>query len=254
MLTEKLIRLPGPHFCQLLGYRSHEPAILRALEFHGVPVPTVHFATDDYMIIDDLGSVRLCDEPRPGHYAALEKSMEKYQPIHLPFVGKMGPEYFLLHQRQFSRQYLEHYSGWDRPRALAFEAHPEAEALRDGLAVAPNVLCHGDLHSRNVMIAKGVPHLIDVGGFIRGPQGWDAACLTFDPWGPDPKDLSAAPLACAIQRLFGLLGNLCWLGMKGRTDMMEAIPATRNLLFRCLAASPAHQGLFAMLGTQLRTF
>lgn len=124
-------------------------------------------------------------------------------------------------------------------------------ALAAVVAAQPQVLIHRDFQSQNIHITGGAIRLVDFQGMRRGPLGYDAASLIFDPYvdlgaaqrarlldrfataavaaTPDAieaAEVRAMVLAAGLQRLMQALGAYGFLGhVKGKTEFLAHIPA-----------------------------
>ena len=80
--------------------------------------------------------------------------------------------------------FAEHFLGACREQALtpAFRRALDAEfrSLADQMAAEPRVLCHRDLHSRNLMLHAGRLHVIDFQDARMGPDTYDLVSLLRD--------------------------------------------------------------------------
>ena len=111
------------------------------------------------------------------------------------------------------------------------------------VAVAPQVVCHGDVHPGNVLMSADGPVVIDWDMVCAAPAAWDhAALLTWEErWGGTPGlyasfaagyglDLRDDPLATVLAegRLLAATLMRC---RAGRTDPAAADEARRRLRY-----------------------
>ena len=176
-------------------------------------------------------------------------------------------ERFLFEMRFF----LEHYVGGllGRPE-VALRIQGAVEEIALAAAAHPQVLCHRDYHSRNIMVLRdGTLSMVDIQDARWGPDTYDLASLLFDAY-VDLGDREAAELSdlywrqlggsfdvvavqtrlkvVAAQRMIKALGTFGYqIGVLGRERYRNAIPRTVDRLSRLLPSC----GTTAALGQVL---
>ncbi len=136
---------------------------------------------------------------------------------------------------------------------------PEFNALADVVDAQPQVLIHRDYQSQNLVWQDGRLGVVDHQGMRRGPLGYDAASLLWDPYVPlddglrdalvlrlalqlgrDPDEVAAMTLAAAVQRLMQALGAYGFLSrVKGKPQFLAHVPRGLDHLRQVLVRAEA---------------
>ena len=134
---------------------------------------------------------------------------------------------------------------------------------------APQVLVHRDLQSSNILLQRGVPHLIDFQGMRMGAAAYDLASLLCDPYVDLPaeaqqhlltyyarqggKDLEAGLFWwAAVQRLAQALGAFARLSRQpDLASFANHIPATLRQMHRALGHLPGFPALHAWVTAEM---
>ncbi|MGE3509723.1 MAG: aminoglycoside phosphotransferase family protein [Vicinamibacterales bacterium] len=183
-----------------------EPITFQTLPFANVcallqrmplPVPGIlgHADALGIVALEDLGDVTLqahLGAATPTEHAALYReavalieqlqrrgadlASERYLPYTLAFdVDKLTWEL-----RFFVKHFLEGYRGAVLSPAEREALDEEWAAITRELAAEPQVLCHRDYHSRNLMVHGGRLHIIDFQDARLGPDTYDLVSLLRD--------------------------------------------------------------------------
>ena len=170
---------------------------LQALLFaRHVPVPALHRYDRErgLLWLDDLGDETLLDrlggvgtDARVGWYRLAVDLLVRLQGA----LGA-GPGAAICYQRRFERRLLrwelDHYLEWRvgaqlgrRPSAATAAAlAAEMDALVDRLLALPQVVCHRDFQSTNLMFRGGEMVVIDFQDALLGPYCYDLVALLRD--------------------------------------------------------------------------
>jgi len=157
--------------------------------FHeaGTHVPEV-YATDlerGYLLISDLGSTTyladLADANADAHYRAAIEALIKIQLASKP--NQLPP-----YDRVLLKRELDLFPDWYLARHVRLaltesQSSQLAAAFEKIMAVnlaEPSVYVHRDYHSRNLMVAKPSPGIIDFQDAVYGPISYDLASLFKD--------------------------------------------------------------------------
>lgn len=242
----------------------------------GLPVPRLHRYDlfSGWVFMEDLGDTHLQAVARarrsPGALTAL------YRPVFdiLIRFSTAGIDGFdpawtcqsaaydrpLILEREcayFVDAFLRGYIGLD----VSFSEFASGfEKLTEGaLAGAFTGLMHRDFQSRNILIHRGSPRIIDYQGARRGPLQYDVASLLIDPYARlprsvqedllsytvarlsethriDPKEFRRCYEHCRITRNLQMLGAFGYLSkVKGKRQFERYIPDALKTLKRNLA-------------------
>jgi hypothetical protein len=168
--------------------------LLRALS---LPIPHVlaHSNALGILALEDLGDVTLQAHLRTASADAQEAlykeaitliaTMQRrgqelassdYVPYRLRFdVAKLTSEL-----QFFTTHFLEAYRGARLDDAARSALAREYAVIAEELAAEPQVLCHRDYHSRNLMLHEGRLYIIDFQDARMGPDTYDLASLLRD--------------------------------------------------------------------------
>ncbi len=149
--------------------------------------------------------------------------------------------------RYFSTRFLVGHLG--HGAADLDRLQPEFDLLADCVAAQPQMLIHRDFQSQNLHLDGPRIRPVDFQGMRRGPLGYDAASLIFDPYvdlGAERRtglldhfcdlaetvhhrpaaEIRGMVLSAALQRLMQALGAYGYLGhVKAKAGFLEHIPA-----------------------------
>ena len=183
------------------------------LEQMEVSVPTVlEHATDlGVLALQDLGDVTLQAHLGTGstsdHLAVYreavdlitviqQKGLAMAAPSILPFTVSFDVKKFMWELNYFAEHFLEGYRGVtlsdDARRGISLEF----QKLSEELASEPQVLCHRDYHSRNLMLHNERLYVIDFQDARMGPATYDLVSLLRDSY----TDLSEETIEGLIDR------------------------------------------------------
>lgn len=209
------------------------------------------------LLMEDVGPSRLVDVVRTegvdseavaGAYRAVvdhllrlqEAAPRAEQECPLAVDRTLDREQLAWETGYFAGNFLAQLCGSSREEELA----GEFVSLNEAVAAQPLVLLHRDFQSENIVWEAGQVRLVDVQGMRRGPLGYDAASVLWDPYVDLPRRLrdelverfarGAAPRhglapetvvdmvhAAALQRLMQALGAFAYLGaVKGRSGFL----------------------------------
>jgi aminoglycoside/choline kinase family phosphotransferase len=182
-----------------------------------------------YRMVLEAGR-RLHDYPRPAEAAA-----------GLGLLPSFGPDLYRWEREYFLESFVAAVCGL-RPGGREGEALEEELAdLAARLHEAPQCLVHRDFQSKNVMIARGEPVLVDFQGMRLGNPLYDLGSLLYDPYVTltegERMDLLAwyggtgkwpevdRVREASVQRLLQALGAYGFLGLrKGKREFLGHIP------------------------------
>ena len=162
-----------------------------------VPVPRILACSDalGIMALEDLGDVTLqahVGAASPAEHEALyrqavtfinviqRRGMELASPAYVPYGSSFDVEKLMWELKFFTRHFLEAYRGVVLSEAVRAALIEEYAAIAYELASEPQVLCHRDYHSRNLMLHQGNLHIIDFQDARMGPDTYDLASLLRD--------------------------------------------------------------------------
>ncbi len=211
----------------------------------GLPTPEIYAvdATERRVVMQDLGSVRLCDTEQPMLYYPLvlekliawQEASEKAFELDSELAGRVfGESDYLWETSYFAENYLQGYLGMKEIPADLTEFFKN---LAKRAAEQPRVLMHRDFQSQNVMIKESQIAFVDFQGARNGSIYYDAASLLQDPYMMLPAESieqlfrlwhSANPflkntsfesawenfLIASLQRIMQALGAYCFLSKK----------------------------------------
>jgi len=211
--------------------------------FSGLELPTPEIyaidETEKRVVMEDLGSVRLCDAEQSFLYypAVLEKlivwqeASEKAFELDSELANRIFDEKdYLWETSYFAENYLSLKEIPENLNAFFSELAKKA-------AAQPRVLMHRDFQSQNVMLKESKIAFIDFQGARNGSIYYDAASLLWDPYMMIPQETvkqlftlwhSANPLLknisleeawenfiiASLQRIMQALGAYCFLSEK----------------------------------------
>ncbi|HEX7486185.1 MAG TPA: phosphotransferase [Vicinamibacterales bacterium] len=162
-----------------------------------LPVPAIFDHADDLGLLrlQDLGDVTMqahLGAASPGEHAALyrqavgfieilqRRGRELASPKYTPYSLAFDVEKLTWELEFFVKHFIEAYRGVQVPMATRDAIRGEWKPLVDELAAEPQVLCHRDYHSRNLMPHRGVLYVIDFQDARLGPDTYDLASFLRD--------------------------------------------------------------------------
>jgi aminoglycoside/choline kinase family phosphotransferase len=211
-----------------------------------LPVPEIYAVSEGEgrVVMQDLGSVRLCDVAQPIMYYPLvleklivwQEASEKAFEADSELASRgFGEGDYLWESSYFAENYLQGHLGMEEIPAYLTKSFQD---LAKKAAAQQRVLMHRDFQSQNVMLAKeNKIAFIDFQGARNGSIYYDVASLLWDPYMMLPEETvkqlftlwhSANPLLknvpfenawenfliASMQRLMQALGAYCFLSKK----------------------------------------
>jgi len=211
----------------------------------GLPTPEIYAVSgaEKRVVMQDLGSVRLCDAEQPMlHYPrVLEKLIVWQEASERVFAADVelanrifGESDYLWETSYFAENYLQGHLGI---KEISAELSEFFNDLAKKAAAQPRVLMHRDFQSQNVMIKNSQIAFVDFQGARNGSIYYDVASLLQDPYMMLPSETvkqlftlwhSANPLlkdtpfdtawenflVASLQRIMQALGAYCFLSKK----------------------------------------
>ena len=225
------------------------------LRRHGVPTPAV-MALDPqgrFMALQDGGD-RALQHQAVGSFGADSGYREvvelifRIQSIRSDTLAHWSPP---LDRSLFEFEWAQTRRLFWRPalrhqRALLDRLEEALEAVLEGLAGEPLVVCHRDLMSRNVQLHQGGLLLLDHQDLRYGPAGYDLASLLHDSsrlsvrqreaieqdvlvgGGPGDRSSSISERGywlCVAQRMGKIVGTFCAFAQSGGRRHLPMIPS-----------------------------
>jgi aminoglycoside/choline kinase family phosphotransferase len=149
---------------------------------HAVPVPEIYavLQRERWVLLEDLGDVRLLDLPKPELAARLREAIDLLARVHslaredaLPFRREFDAEWVRFELRTFAEHGL--------PERFHRALGPELDALSRAVAALPRVLSLRDYQSQNLMIdPRGRLRVLDYQDALCAPPELDLAALVHD--------------------------------------------------------------------------
>jgi aminoglycoside/choline kinase family phosphotransferase/dTDP-glucose pyrophosphorylase len=177
---------------------NYYAAIAGFLRGIGVPVPQVlgHDPERGLLLMEDLGDEDLFtyrNAPWELRRRLYEKTLTISLRLHAFPPGRFpagdirlmpgfGPELYRWEQDYFQEQCVGKTCGISLTGGEDEALEAELEILARRLLETPPALVHRDLQSRNVMVRKGAPVLIDFQGMRFGNPFYDLGSLLYDPY------------------------------------------------------------------------
>jgi N-acetylmuramate 1-kinase len=162
-----------------------------------LPVPAILDRAGDLglLVLEDLGDVTLQAHlgaaPAAEHNRLYRQAVsfievmqrrgaELASPTYPPYGVAFDVEKLLWELEFFTKHYLEAYRGAVIPAPTRTALAAEWRALAEELAAEPQVLCHRDYHSRNLMLHRSELFIIDFQDARLGPDTYDLVSLLRD--------------------------------------------------------------------------
>ena len=258
-----------------------------------VPIPAVLGHADDLgvLALQDLGDVTLqahLGASSPAEHAALyrqavaliatlqRRGADLASPDYLPYGISFDVEKLTWELEFFTKHFLEAYRGVtlaDDQRAALRE---EFAVIVRELASEPQVLCHRDYHSRNLMLHESQLYIIDFQDARMGPDTYDLVSLLRDSYvdlpeqtvddliayflalkgipGPDPAFRRRFDVM-ALQRNLKALGTFGYQTTARRNPVyIQYIPRTLRYVRNNLDTQPRFTRLRELLATHVEEF
>lgn len=228
--------------------------VTRLLAGHGLPVPQLlgFREAEHWLLLEDLGDVRLCDLPPDEQSVRHNEAVELLARIHaipravgLPFDRCFDAEWIAFELRHV----LEHAVPPERADRLAA---PLARLVAQ-ISSLPRVLCVRDYQSQNLMVdGSGTLRLLDYQDALLAPAELDLAALLYDSYvdiAPARRtDLLARYEYCAgrsvVAPVFALLA--AQRKLKDYARFSYLVRVKQDLRYRP-AARAAHKALQTLL-------
>jgi hypothetical protein len=171
--------------------------VARLLSAMPLPVPRILACSDPLgiMALEDLGDVTLqahLGAASSAEHEALyrqavtfintlqRRGRELASPEFVPYGISFDVEKLTWELQFFTRHFLEAYRGASLSAAARAALSEEYASIVAELASEPQVLCHRDYHSRNLMLHQGSLHIIDFQDARMGPDTYDMVSLLRD--------------------------------------------------------------------------
>jgi len=213
-----------------------------ALAAQQVPVPAVYASEpgERWILQEDLGDISLADARQQSRPLA-----ECYSEA-VALLRRFGERSLASSPRpaldaQRLRAELDHFAR----HALGLSEGPgtglaaEFDQIVERVAALPQVLCHRDYHSRNLMLHDGRLRVIDHQDAMLGPAPYDRASLAYDPYVELPdavRDRVAGGAegtgVVAVQRLVKACGTYAEKGDAWSRFLRPAAAQARRLMAR----------------------
>jgi aminoglycoside/choline kinase family phosphotransferase len=198
------------------SFRSETLSFIKVaslLEQMEVSVPTVleHATNLGILALQDLGDVTLqahlgtssTDDHLAVYREAVDlitviqrKGLAMAAPSILPFTVTFDVKKFMWELNYFAEHFLEGYRGVTLGDEARRGISLEFQKLSEELASEPQVLCHRDYHSRNLMLHNERLYVIDFQDARMGPATYDLVSLLRDSY----TDLSEETIEGLIDR------------------------------------------------------
>jgi len=184
---------PGPLDFEALPFVN----VARLLGAMKLPAPRIlaHSNALGILALEDLGDVTLqahlgaasAEEHTALYKEAVtlictmqQRGRELISPDYVPFGISFDVAKLMWELQFFTAHFLEAYRGARISDASRGALTREYASIAEELASEPQVLCHRDYHSRNLMYHEGRLHLIDFQDARMGPDTYDLASLLRD--------------------------------------------------------------------------
>jgi aminoglycoside/choline kinase family phosphotransferase len=258
-----------------------------------VPIPAVVGHADDLgvLALQDLGDVTLqahLGASSPAEHAALyrqavaliatlqRRGAELASADYLPYGISFDVEKLTWELDFFTKHFLEAYRGVTLADDQRSALREEFAVIVRELASEPQVLCHRDYHSRNLMLHEAQLYIIDFQDARMGPDTYDLVSLLRDSYvdlpehtvdeliayflalkgipGPDPAFRSRFDVM-ALQRNLKALGTFGYQTTARRNPVyIQYIPRTLRYVRNNLENQPRFTRVRELLATHVEEF
>jgi NDP-sugar pyrophosphorylase family protein/aminoglycoside/choline kinase family phosphotransferase len=238
-------------------------AIALFLKDIGVAVPRImaHDPVKGFVVMEDIGSTDLWSfrhEPWKTRQVYYRKTLDVIHRLHtfplkefpsnkVPLMEGFGQTLYHWEREYFLDNFVQAVCEIELSLSDKIALENELKALSERLANVKPSLVHRDLQSRNIMIYRGEPFLIDFQGMRSGNVFYDLGSIIYDPYVVlaenermellhyyyQQQDMLTADWAAfqmmfreaSAQRLMQALGAYGFLGLKRRlSDFLSHIP------------------------------
>jgi N-acetylmuramate 1-kinase len=250
------------HYSPERRENNYYAAIAEFLRKIGVTAPAVirNDPGKNFILMEDLGEADLWsfrNEPWDTRRTLYRDTLALADRLHafdlegfpsetVPLMEEFGPALYRWERDYFRENFVEGICRIKPASEEADKLEKELASLAKHIHEGARALVHRDLQSRNVMICRGVPVLIDFQGMRPGSPFYDLGSLLYDPYvfftaeerlellsyyyvlsnrALDWKGFRKAFHEASVQRLLQVLGAYGFLGMKrGLSEFLEHIP------------------------------
>ena len=250
------------HYSPERQENNYYAAIAGFLRKIGVTAPAVirHHPGKHFILMEDLGEADLWsfrNEPWDQRRALYRDTLALADRLHsfalgdfpsetVPLMEEFAPALYRWERDYFRENFVEGICRIKLDSEEADKLGKELASLARRVHDGARALVHRDLQSRNVIICRGVPVLIDFQGMRLGSPFYDLGSLLYDPYvfftaeerlellsyyyvlsnrALDWKGFRKAFHEASVQRLMQAIGAYGFLGMKrGLPDFLEHIP------------------------------
>ena len=186
------------HYASIPEENTYFAPISMYLQEMGIPVPRIlaHDPDKGFLLMEDLGDLDLWTfrnapwETRQKYY---HDTLDIVFRLHafptqdfpsekVPLTAGFGPELYRWERSYFLENFVGAVCGIQLSPSDGQCLNQELKALADRLDSIKPCLVHRDLQSRNIMIFKGKPYLIDFQGMRFGNLFYDLGSLLYDPY------------------------------------------------------------------------
>jgi aminoglycoside/choline kinase family phosphotransferase len=265
--------------------------VARLLGAMQLPAPRIlaHSNALGILALEDLGDVTLqahlgaasADEHTALYTEAVtllctmqHRGRDLNSPAYVPFGISFDVAKLMWELQFFTAHFLEGYRGARISDAFREALTREYASIAEELASEPQVLCHRDYHSRNLMYHEGHLHIIDFQDARMGPDTYDLASLLRDSYvdlddpqvdalvrwfltqrqaaEADDRDFRRRFDLMAVQRNLKALGTFGFhTASRGNPVYIQYIPRTINYARANLARYERFGGLRDLLAEHL---